>query len=482
MNIKYLKIFSILFILVCTVLLLQNFKTKAGHINQNNSSVNQYTEHPSKENQNTRTISPNEIITQPLNITDKGFYIINIDGHNLEQFEPEIVSDCDNKAIDYLFIKKYNNKIIILFNIKKVSKYTLKLNNLNPKNAEIYNIKVLPVNEVSLGTEFVAKDKIKKIYSLKTQDKYTDTELAKFIIKNKLKIINVKNMPDFVINKYLQEKNSLFLFPKNQGCDSFINSCSYLYETDDEIICSKTFLNEYFNLHLIRKNFIEELDSFFYIFENNINLKNGYDMYGHRYIEPQSMSFGPNIKLQKGAYKLDITGENLNNANITIIYNPGNRYIFCSASEENTDLHRVFYFNADKNLENVEVVIMNNKDKDIMLSHLDIRQILTVWIPSYLHMPVIIKNIYLEDNLLNNQMKTFVIKNKVKVTDISDVPDWLKFLFINRKNSLTLISDDKAKKYLSRNFYLYKFDYQYYVSKNRIDGLNPENEILKNEL
>ncbi|MBR6162838.1 hypothetical protein IKQ26_02965 [bacterium] len=228
------------------------------------------------------------------------------------------------------------------------------------------------------------------------------------------------------------------------------------------------------------KRFLNKPFNYSFVFKNNYWIENGFDKNNERFINPQGRSFGPDITLKKGFYRVDIKGENLNSANYTLYRNFGKKEILYALSDTNFDDHKILYFVTDKKINNFEIEVKNDSSKVVNISSLSFSKIKNQDIEALQLLPKSVKRIFImEEEVLDNDIIKTAFKNNIKIYNISQMPDFYKHLCTFIPKSIYQISKESIDEYLKKGVYLYKIKNNLFFSDKKIEGLKPDNKNIK---
>lgn len=102
---------------------------------------------------------------------------------------------------------------------------------------------------------------------------------------------------------------------------------------------------------------------------NNEYLQSGKDDDNGRILNSRGISYGPYAHLEKGSYKLVVTGENLKQCNYDVSYHGGQDNVKVEELQKDND-RIVLTFELEKNLEDVEFRIHNMNQENVVLKEM----------------------------------------------------------------------------------------------------------------
>ncbi|MBQ9246141.1 hypothetical protein IJ182_07740 [bacterium] len=399
---------------------------------------------------------------------NKGTYKLNITGTNLQDANFAL---CHNKGKSQLLYAKNpdntSENVELLFTTNKDLRYfEVVIENKSKQEISLDQLTILPVKKSSIETNIKLPDNIKKIFIIRDDSNIVSPDLINYASKNDIQIKDISFYSELLKSIYLKKKNAITYITKSAIMSSIDNKIN-VYGTNDNIFISyKEFEG------MTKLNYFDFL-SYNYNFKDNEWKENSYDENGVRHIRTKGRSYGPYINLIKGAYKVNIKGQNLNSAKYKLCYNQGKEEILYAANENNTSENIEFFFSTTKDFKSFEVVIENPEKTEVVIEKLDIIPIDSATIATDVKLPDSIKTVFViksEDDKLEYELVNYVAKNNIILKDISKQSELMKYFYMKKKNALTYISKSKAIGYVNGKLNLYNINNMVFASYNKLQG------------
>ena len=405
-----------------------------------------------------------------------GTYSVDIEGSNLNSADYSLYCNNGNNNL----VKAYednsdNHKKLIFYTDETVKLFEVNIENKGSKEVLLSKLEIAPYNTGDMTSSVSLPQQIKHIFVL---DKSMSFEVLKYAILNNIKVSDITNIPEIFQNFFTGKKDSLILVDKSTAREHLIEN-KFLYKIDNQYYYSDEEIN---GLPSQNEELKYELLKYNYQFKNNKQSKKSYDKNYVRHIKKDGRSYGPGITLPAGTYSVEIEGEKLDSAEYTLYYNDSKNNLVKVYTETNSDNNKTILFHTDKTIDRFEVSIRNLDPEEIALTKLEINYHPISDKASSVSLPEQIKEIFVLGKSMSYEMLKYTVANNIRVSEITKTPAILRNIFTGRKDSITLIDKDTAREYLIKNKYLYKIGNQYYSSDKIINGLQPQNEELKDEI
>lgn len=417
-----------------------------------------------KDENNERIIFPNGRSFGPGIKLNKGAYIIDIYGDNLENafiflFTGNNIFVKNNM---YYSISDFDNNHVQIYFVtnKKLSSFEVNVENTKKENIILKQIKIRPVDEITDDINYNFPQNIKLIL-IDNEDEHNlnNIELLKTIIKKKINVINLHNSPIIKSIFPIIYKNSLVYTNINKK-DKYKHYKQY-------IIGNSFFVSKYKQKFLENEKFIEHFD---FKFEGKNYIEKGYDKDNIRYIEPGGHSWEPYVNLKKGKYLVNINGENLNKNTYEVLAFEGKQFIQSNVVK-NTASNVYFLFSITDNAENLELTVINESKKITKLSSMSIIPIDEIKLKVKTDKKIKRVIQFEEKQIKNCDLHLYLFKNNSKIITVNYSPLYFRLIFPYLNNIIFVVDKKFINYFYNKDFYYYKDQNNVIISKNKIKGL-----------
>ena len=389
----------------------------------------------------------------------KGLYKVEIEGGNLENASYSINSNLGTKQIGILSKKTDGQKLVLTFLLENTEKHFEII--IENKGSDELSLSELIIKKVK-NDKTLRTVKIQK--SDENQYFFTEEEIDKFISeKARIKFVNIDSIPQWFRNYYfiLQKRNTEIIIPAEKYPD-YESYRVKIEEFDDSyyVITSK-------KVKKMPKDYVYK-----YEFRGSRNVSDGHDENEVRYISPGGRSFGPDITMHKGLYKVEIEGGNLENAVYSVTSDLGKKIIgILSQKTENNKTELLFLLDGTE--KNFEFIVENGGDEEISLSEMVIKKIKFKKSPKNLNIQVNDENKYY---FSPEETDKFISeKAQFRFVNLEKIPSWLlgSYFAVQRKKTEFIIPEKDIFRYEKQHINIYVLNDEYYVlTKDELQSLS----------
>lgn len=119
----------------------------------------------------------------------------------------------------------------------------------------------------------------------------------------------------------------------------------------------------------------EELGRYIWQFGNDAYLNNGTDTESGRLLYPGGLSYGPYWAVPHGIYEVTISGEGMSDGAGIVLYSQGGQFYHDFEVVSRSDAKIQLQVSLPDDVDNLEIMISNNADKEIMLRSIELQYV-----------------------------------------------------------------------------------------------------------